>query len=122
MRRFSGQAVRPAARSSLSGPAVPVRRSASNGGFADTDTVTASGPEASHRAGGDPVAGSSSGLPSRPARTGTCPATAAEPAARAVSAGVASVTVAAAARASAVRASSGSVGPGSTSKSIASLD
>src|SRR6185437_14059668 len=96
----------------VTGRAVPVRRSAENGGPAGSDTRTGPWLAASRRASGDPAEGSRSGLPSRVDRTGTGPAAAWPPGA------LATLTVAVAARASAVRASSGSEGPGSTSKSM----
>jgi len=72
-----------------------------------TDTVTASGQVVRRCSSIDPVAASSSGLPSGRVRTGTRPATSWR-----AFAGPASLTVAAAARASAVRASSARDGPG----------
>src|SRR6185437_7301073 len=96
----------------VTGRAVPVRRSAENGGPAGSDTRTGPWLAASRRASGDPAEGSRSGLPSRVDRTGTGPAAAWPPGA------LATLTLAVAARASAVRASSGSEGPGSTSKSM----
>ena len=53
------------------GRAVPVSRSAENGGPAGSDTRTGSRLAASHRASGDPAAGRRSGLPSRVDLTGT---------------------------------------------------
>jgi hypothetical protein len=94
------------------GWAVPVSRSAANGGPAGSDTRTMSGPPASQRATTDPAAGSSSRLPPRVAQSGTSPRGDGTPARKG------SVTVAVMARASVVRARSGSEGPGSTSKSM----
>jgi hypothetical protein len=109
------QAVIPASPAPPSGRAVPVSRSAENGGPVGSDTRTASWPPASHRASAERGAGISSGLPSRVDLTGTGPVTGGPPAAVAL-------IVALAARASAVRARSGSEGPGSTSNSIGLLN
>jgi len=87
--------------------ALPVSRSEEKGTAAGTDTVTASGQVVRRCSSIDPVAASSSGLPSGRVRTGTRPATSWR-----AFAGPASLTVAAAALASAVRASSARDGPG----------
>ncbi len=73
------QAAIPASSPTVTGRAVPVSRSAENGGPAGSDTRTGSGLAASQRASGDPAAGSRSGLPSRVDRTGTGPAAAGPP-------------------------------------------
>src|SRR5580693_1385298 len=91
------------------GRAVPVSRSAENGGSAGSDTRTAPGLAASQRASGDPAAGSRSGLPSCVDRTGTGPALPAPPRGP-VSPLAAALIAAVAARATVVRASSGSEG------------
>jgi hypothetical protein len=110
------QAAPPASPARVIGRGLPVSRKAENGGSAGSDTRTASGPLASHRANGDPAAGRRSGLPSSVARTGTGAAATRPPGT------VAALTVAAAARATAVLASSGSEGPGSTSKSMSTFN
>src|ERR1700739_3278493 len=108
----STQAVVPASPASATGRAVPVSRKAENGGPTGSDTSTASGPAASHRARGDPAAGSRRRLPSLLARTGTGLGASGPPGT------LAALTLAAASRASAVLASSGSEGRGGTSSFI----
>lgn len=93
--------------------AVPVSRSEEKGTPAGTETVTASGQAVRRCSSTEPVAASSSGLPSGRVRTGARPATSGRAFPRPVS-----LTVAAAARASAVRASPASDGPGRISYSM----
>ena len=74
-RSATAQAVILAAVSRATARAVPVSRSEEKGTAAGTDTVTASGQVVRRCSSIDPVAASSSGLPSGRVRTGTRPAT-----------------------------------------------
>ena len=113
------QAAIPTRRLRAVGLAVPVSCRAEYGPPAGTVTVTASRCADNWCSNTDPVTDSSSGLPSRPsrtgARTGTRPGQAGSPGRSASS------ISAVAALASAVLASSAREGPGSTSKSMTSI-